>query len=124
MALKKTAEAAQEIWKWILANELEYDAKLYSTEEWKKKGERWGNNALFTIVTEGPHYELVNSYMDSSSERKLTSQLDKLMKKLGIYYELGFAWSMHFYSVEAPARSGIVVPSALRLRGKRRVRRD
>jgi len=100
----KTAKAANEIWAWIVKNDLHGDAQLYSADQWKARKERWGRDSLFTIITEGPLYDLLNSYYSHPYADRLRRQLGQIMKKNGVYYELGFAWSMHFYPIPATRR--------------------
>jgi hypothetical protein len=71
---------------------------FYSTEEWQERGEQFGRNALLTIVIEeSPWYNVLNGLVDSKAAADASDALEDLMEEHGVWYELGHAWSMHFY---------------------------
>ena len=78
-------------------NGLRGDARFYTRDEWRDRGEPYGRDALVTLVIDGsPMYEVMNGYL-SVSEGSLFDRFEKMVASLGFHYELGFAWSVHFY---------------------------
>jgi hypothetical protein len=89
--------SSAKVWAWLEQHALAHDATLYSSAEWAKRGESVGRNSLFTIASEGPLYQLVNGMNDSPPARRTLSAFNMMLKKLGLYYEQGHAWTLHFY---------------------------
>jgi hypothetical protein len=87
------------VWAWLKnrGDDLTFDAKLWSADEWHKRGEDYGEGALFTITTEGPLNGIINGHYSGPEVDKTLRDFDKMLKGLGIYYELGNSWSLHFY---------------------------
>lgn len=96
---------------WLKQNSLDYDARVYTQAAWRARGEPYGNDAVITITTEGPLYELLNW---GSTERAYVEQekFKKFLKSLGFYYELGHPWSVHLYPL---ARANPVTNTTLTL---------
>jgi hypothetical protein len=88
--------SARKIWAWLEKNDLTYDARLYSHREWLTRSEPYGNNSLFTITTEGPLYMLLNAEWDRR-EDDLADAFRRFNSTLGVYFEQGYAWTLHFY---------------------------
>ena len=86
------------VFAWLKTKKLSFEAKLYTPEAWRARAEKYGSDSLFTITSEGPLNRLIN-YPDSKADVKLINSFEKYLEKLGIYYELGYAWSFHFYRV-------------------------
>jgi len=85
------------VWAWLVKRKLTYDTHLYTPEKWRARGEKYGNDALFTITTEGELNHILN-YPESKHDFKVIDDFSKFLKKLGVYYEQGHAWSLHFYA--------------------------
>lgn len=72
------------------------DAKLYSKTEWKERGEPYGNEAALTLVIDGsPMFEALNC--GEGNGWKTMEAFQEAVESCGFWYELGFAWSVHFY---------------------------
>lgn len=68
------------------------DLNFWTPEQWdNERGEPYGRRALLTATFEGPIYALMNT--GTGFPDKLVTALDTL----GVYYEQGFAWSLHVY---------------------------
>jgi hypothetical protein len=89
---------ARVVWQWLHDNELLGDTFMYSRKAWIDRGETMGTDALFTITTEGEMYALFN-YADSAWAYKKQDEFNELLKRLGLWYEQGYAWSFHFYNL-------------------------
>jgi len=87
---------AEAVRAWLKRHHLFHSMTFYTRDEWLARGEPHGNNALFTITAEGPFYHLMN-YPESRAQFRLIDDFNLLLKKRGLYYEQGFAWSFHFY---------------------------
>jgi hypothetical protein len=82
--------------KWLKERELFRDTRVYTREEWRERGEPYGNGAVATIATEGPLYAIMN-YGEAPRTLEL---LIGFLEKMGLWYELGYAWSIHLYPHE------------------------
>ena len=99
-----SSELAARIEKWLKDYksdghdmELMYDARVYTQEQWKARGEKYGNDAVVSITTEGPLYMVLNSEYGEAGW-KIEEDFRNFLESLGGYhYELGYAWSVHIY---------------------------
>ena len=57
------------------------------------------NPNILSMSFEGTFYEVMNSYLDLSYCWKLQEQFSKILEKYGLYYELGYAWSLTCYEI-------------------------
>ena len=80
---------------------LSHDSHVYSQEEWRARGEKYGNEAPFTITTEGPLYALLNRGDWETAADEL-ADFNRFLESLGYYYELGYAWTVHLYPTAQP----------------------
>jgi hypothetical protein len=64
------------------------DTHVFTQEEWRKRGEAYGNNAPFVITTEGPFYDIYN-YGTLPETR---DRFDAIAAKHGYYFEPAYAW--------------------------------
>ena len=80
--------------------DLSRDSSIYTPEQWRQRGETVGRNAILTIATEGPLYSLINrpEWRGAASEH---ADFTDFLGSLGVYYELGHAWSLHLYPLES-----------------------
>lgn len=70
------------------------DARFYSREEWEDRGEDYGRNAYLTLVIDGsPLFELLNY----CTNVKTYDAFDAMVRDTGFWFELGYAWTVHFY---------------------------
>lgn len=81
---------------WLKKKKLAFGASYYTAERWKERAEKYGQGSLFTITSEGPLNHLIN-YPESKADVKRLEEFEKFLESLGVYYELGYAWSVHFY---------------------------
>ncbi len=88
-----------EVEKYLKKNKLSHESHVYTQEEWRERGEEYGNDAVATIATEGPLYDLLNNgdWPGASSEIR---SFEEFLTGLGLWYELGYAWSAHLYPLE------------------------
>jgi hypothetical protein len=72
--------------------------KLYEYE-WKNPKDyfEYANPDTLSMSFEGPLYDVLNAYV--SGWTKLEQQFSKLFKKYGLYYEMGYAWSLSAYHI-------------------------
>lgn len=92
----KTPEGLKQAFQWWLkTHHMDSDARVYTRDEWRKRGETIGNEALVTIASEGPFYDFLNrtAAWDGETERDYQA----FVKRLGLFQERGFSWSVHFY---------------------------
>lgn len=69
--------------------------KVYTKRDWNDRGEQYGRTADLTLIIEGsPLYAALN-YGEPGWEAD--TKLRELAAANGYYYELGHAWSVHFY---------------------------
>lgn len=94
-ALKKAIE------EWARKNDLWIDSRFYSPEEWAARGEPFGNEAVLTLTTEGPLNHVLNLHDINGSYRysiKMHDEFNRLVLACGYWYEMGYAWTVHFYT--------------------------
>ena len=82
----------QEYEKFLKDNELSIDTCFYTQDEWKARGEPFGNKAELSLTFEGALYHVLNYHGG-----KLAEKFYALAAKHGYMVELGYAWSAHFY---------------------------
>lgn len=74
------------------------DENLYEYENRNPKDYfEYGNPDTLSMSFEGPLYEVLNAYMPGWV--KLEDQFSKLFTKYGLYYEMGYAWSLSAYEI-------------------------
>ena len=72
--------------------------KLYEYEEKNPKDYfEYANPDTLSMSFEGPLYSVLNAYVPGWT--KLEQQFSKLFKKYGLYYEMGYAWSLSAYKI-------------------------
>jgi ubiquitin-protein ligase len=84
---------------YLQSRELSHDSHVYTQEEWRARGEKYGNEAPLTITTEGPLYALLNRGDWETAADEL-ADFNRFLESLGLYYELGYAWTVHLYPTE------------------------
>lgn len=57
----------------------------------------YGNPDTLSMSFEGPLYHVLNAYV--SGWTKLEKQFTKLFEKYGMYYEMGYSWSLSAYEI-------------------------
>ena len=57
----------------------------------------YNNPDTITMTFEGPLYHALNGY--SVDAESIETSLSKLFEKYGLYYELGYAWSLACYEI-------------------------
>lgn len=76
---------------------------LYTLEEWKDRGEEFGNDAAGgTMAVDGLVYRLMNygaagDFPKSRNQWLFVDKFTKFCDKHGYHFDFGFAWSVHFY---------------------------
>ena len=114
---------ARDIYKWCLKKELWGDNIIYfngkawsSSPEWSGvKGKQiaenlyeyegknpkdyfeYANPDTLSMSFEGPLNHVLNGYVRGWT--KLESQFAKLFEKYGLYYEMGYSWSLSAYKI-------------------------
>ena len=74
------------------------DENLYEYEDKNPKDYfEYGNPDTLSMSFEGPLYHVLNAYV--SGWTKLEGQLSKLFEKYGLYYEMGYTWSLSTYKI-------------------------
>jgi len=91
--------------------DLDHDAFVYTRDEWRARGEPYGNDAVVTVAAEGPMYHLFNGGppRDELGRAAWQAQIDTFnawLERYRLFYEQGFAWSFHFYPLDAHGNPG------------------
>lgn len=94
------------VWKWLHGHGLTYDTCLYGPDKWRARGESVGNDAIFSVTTEGTFNQMLNN-PSSREDREIVEEFQEYLSSLGIYYEMGYSWSLHFYAT-GPGEPGVV----------------
>lgn len=80
---------------WIEANGMK-PVPFYSNQQWRERGETLCQDAHLTAVIDGSDFgALLNSLGVSDAE--LYDSFVCLLESLGWMFELGYAWSVHFW---------------------------
>jgi hypothetical protein len=82
----------------LVKNELDYDASVYTQKEWKQRGEKYGNDAPITIVSEGELYAILNDG-GGRGAAALAKRFEKFLKSRDLYAEQSYAWAVHLYPI-------------------------
>lgn len=90
---------ARAILDWLKRRDLDHGVSFYTPEQWAARGEPYGDDALFTLAAEGAFNHLMN-YPESREDDLLIAEFNGLLRRLGLRYEQGFAWSFHFHRDE------------------------
>lgn len=86
---------------YLKAHDLSHDSHVYTREKWRERNEKYGNEAELTITTEGPLYALLNRGDWETAAEEL-DDFNRFLDSLGLWYELGYAWTVHLYPTERP----------------------
>jgi hypothetical protein len=91
----KCRKAERLLEEWLAAHEyMRGDAKVYSTEDWRARGEKYGRDAFCTLTMDGSAmYDMLNNM----EMPKLHEEFVEFLTKHGFYGELGYAWTLHIY---------------------------
>lgn len=117
-----TRERMGAIMRWLEGRDLAYGASLYTQEEWRKRKEPFGGDAVITLTAEGPFNHEMNH-----GDGKVYGAFTKLVKGLGLHMEQGLSWSWHLHEdPEAklssdPRRAKVARQANEAARGSRRV---
>ena len=90
-------ELERKVQAWINYRELGR-VRFVSKADWQKRGETVCPNAELTMITEEAQ-RLVHS-LNYEIDDELWAEFDKLLERLGYWFELGFVWSVHFYPLD------------------------
>lgn len=87
------------IYGWLVLHRMDHDASVYTPEQWRRRGETFGDAALLTLASEGPFAAAMNGYDDPGPEDEDVVELfNGFLAGFGLHYEKGFSWSWHFYT--------------------------
>ena len=77
------------------------DGFVFGSEEHPAEWEgEYGQNSLATMSLDGSSlYMILNGYSRSTKGMKEDARLTAALAAKGMYYELGYAWSLHVYEV-------------------------
>jgi hypothetical protein len=67
------------------------DVHFYSRKEWEDRGEDYGQDSELSVTYEGP----LNTELNYGNGR--VYEATRQIAEHGYWFEMGFAWSMHFY---------------------------
>lgn len=84
---------------WLENYELSRGVRVYTQQEWIKRGERYGNDAVVTITAEGTFNHIMN-YPESREDIRLIEKFKSFLDHLGLWSEQGFSWTWHLYAKE------------------------
>lgn len=54
---------------------------------------------ILCMSFEGPMYELLNMYVPTSYYNRVESEFSEILKKYGLYYELGHTWNLATFEI-------------------------
>lgn len=80
----------------LVKNILDRDVHFYTNDQWAKRNEKVGNGAILSMTFEGAFFYLYN-HPRTDDDVKLLAEFHEILAKYGLYSEMGFAWSLHFY---------------------------
>lgn len=84
---------------WLVLHRMDFDASVYTREQWLRRGEEFGNDAPVTLTSEGPFAAAMNGYDAPGPEDEDVPELfSGFLAGLGLHYEKGFSWSWHVYT--------------------------
>lgn len=87
------------IYGWLVLHRMDHDASVYTPEQWQRRGEDVGNDAILSLASEGPFSAAMNGYDDPGPEDEDVVELfNGFLAGFGLHYEMGFSWSWHFYT--------------------------
>lgn len=98
---------------WLITEGLLGDAKFYTGEEWRARGEQFHEEAVLVLVIDGSALHTILNYGGD------TSEFDDLIESFGFWYELGYSWSVGFYPEEGYNFSPLRGSYASRLKDQR-----
>lgn len=98
-------DVAREILRWLKEKDLAYGVTLYSQDDWKKRGEKYGNDAVLTLTAEGTFNHIMN-YPESKADFRIVDQFNELLDRLGLWGEQGYSWTWHLYPKESGSTLG------------------
>lgn len=97
-AKPEVEELKREIDLYLETHGLHDDTGVLTQDEWKARGEKYGNEAPITITTEGNLGRLLNGHMEwNQYTQEELAEWDRFLDSLGLFWELGYAWSVHLY---------------------------
>lgn len=73
------------------------DYTFYTHAQWKRRGEKWGNDSVCTLTGEGGLFHALNSYGDPSFDAAMFELLSAIANVYGLWWEMGYHWTVHFY---------------------------
>lgn len=85
--------------RWIDWHNVRSDVGYYSADDWKRRGEKYGEGAPIHMTIEGPLNHILN-YPESEEDDDIGSDFYAFADDLGYRPEMGYAWSVHFYPKE------------------------
>lgn len=111
----RNEQLANDIIKFLKKNDLDTDVTLMyngkrvfadtgDVEDIVSAGDyvEYFNDDTITMTFEGNLYELLNGYWDNEfndTYQKMYDDFGKIFEKYGLYYELGYAWSLAAYEM-------------------------
>ncbi len=72
----------------------------YTNLEWKQRGEKYGENAPVSMIIDGSDLYMILNHPNGPVDTRLARQFGAELDKLGYYYEMGTATTLHFYAIE------------------------
>ena len=92
------ASLKREVKAFIKRSGFDYDMGFYNKSQWRARGEPFGNEADWSMTFEGPLYEALN-YGSYGGYRAggAVDFMAETARKYGYFFEMGYAWSGHFY---------------------------
>jgi hypothetical protein len=100
----------------LVKGHLDYDAHVYTQAEWRKRGEKYGNEAPISITTEGELNGILNGEFSGKEAERAIKEFDKFLKSRGLYWDLGYSWSVHLMPIDSSAfgRAPVINPARTR----------
>lgn len=93
------AKLSADIAAFMKEHELDYDSRIRTQEQWRERGEQWGNNASLVITQEGGGLvgQLCGSYYFGRETTDLVDAFNAFLEARGVYWEAITHWAMGIY---------------------------
>jgi len=93
-AVEAMRQELEDYWR---AQDLWFDTRWYTPQEWAERGEEYGHKAVLNLTCEGPLNHALNYGWEEHPPFHTQTRSQEIAEAHGYWFELGYAWSVHFY---------------------------